>query len=131
MIKKHIETVNHSRAIGRGISRTVANSTSGISVGISKCQMFDDRKSESYGGSPDAALSYYLRINAMAAELLDLDALAKSLRLTRYEGEDNDGLASRCHYQIHHLIREHALQVGAERILDLIALHDFVHRLAP
>jgi hypothetical protein len=51
--------------------------------------------------------------------------------LTREDGEDDESLSSRCHYRIDVLIRQHATQVGAHRIIELMHLHDTVERLAP
>ena len=62
---------------------------------------------------------------------VQFDATARKLGLIRHAGEDSDGLASRCHYRIDHLMREHALQVGARRIIELMDLHDAIERLIP
>ena len=60
--------------------------------------------------------AYYLRINVMAATLLDLDALAQSIGLSRDLGEDSDDLASRCHYRIDDLMRERAYRARDHRL---------------
>jgi hypothetical protein len=118
MTKRHIETINHSRSIGH-------------SVDISHCEMSDAPPSESYSVPHDPVHDYYLLINTMAAQLLDLDALAETIGLSRHDGEDNHDLASRCHYRIDDLMRQHALQVRALRIVELMDLHDAIERLVP
>lgn len=121
MTKKHDrEFISHGRSIG--ISR---------SIGVSNTSRSEDAKSEMPAGSSDAGYAYYLRINAMAETLLNIDAFARSIGLTRHDGEDGDGLASRCHYRIDDLMRQHAKQAGDHRLIELMDMHDTIERFAP
>ena len=112
-------TIAHSHSIGcasttEGMSK---GSSTNISVGTSE--------------SVDPAHAFYLRINQMAPLCTSLDALGNKLGLDRRNGEDDEALASRCHYRIDDLIRNRAVQVGAHEILQLMDLHEELARLVP
>ena len=62
---------------------------------------------------------------------MDIDAFAQSIGLTRHDGEDSDGLASRCHYRIDDLMRDRAKRTGDHRLIELMDLHDAIERLVP
>lgn len=123
-----------AQADGSGVSRSRATSV-GVSTtkftGLRNSHCSDDRKHEMPSGSVDLGYAYYLRINAMAAALLDLDAFAQSIGLTRHDGEDSDDLASRCHYRIDDLMREHAKRARDHRLIELMDMHDTIERLVP
>jgi len=61
----------------------------------------------------------------------ELDDIASRLGLVRGNHQDADGFASCLHYRIDDLVREHARDIGAQKITDLLDLHDTIERLVP
>jgi len=61
----------------------------------------------------------------------ELDAIASRLGLVRGDHEDADGFASRLHYRIDDLMREHARDIGVRKITYLMDLHHTIEQLVP
>ena len=60
-----------------------------------------------------------------------LQRLARALGITPGADGDGDALASDCHYRVDELIREHAREIGARKIIDLLEIHTTIERLTP
>lgn len=60
-----------------------------------------------------------------------LEAIGKALGLTRDPDESSHDFASRCHYHIDALMRDHANLSGDDKVIELMDLHDAIEDCFP
>ncbi|HEX2841389.1 hypothetical protein [Hyphomicrobium sp.] len=62
---------------------------------------------------------------------VNLDAIGHLIGLTRRPGECANDFASRCHYRVDAMMREHAHLVGETKFVELMDLHDAIEDCFP
>lgn len=60
-----------------------------------------------------------------------LQGIGKSLGMTRRANENWDDFASRCHYRVDALLREHAHRKGDAKIITFMDVHDAIEACFP
>lgn len=69
--------------------------------------------------------------SAEAVHWQSLVAIGKALGLARAADETTHDFASRCHYHLDALMREHAHLCGDDKVIELMDLHDAIEDCFP
>ncbi|MGE3703615.1 MAG: hypothetical protein AB7G08_33560 [Hyphomicrobiaceae bacterium] len=81
--------------------------------------------------SPEASRSEAVNVVSPETALALLSIVHRIGLAEPKAGEDLEDIVARMHHRIDYLIRAHARQIGARKIIELMAMHDDIARLVP